>query len=213
MLHPKRTLNCRGRIVDLQHPIIMGILNVTPDSFYDGGRYNKLDDSVRQTEKMLAAGATIIDVGGMSSRPGAEVIDISEELQRTIPVISTIAEQFPDAILSIDTVHAAVAREAIAAGAHLINDISAGQIDDEMYTAVAELQVPYVLMHMQGTPKTMQTQPSYDDIAQDVLDFFIREVGKLRTLGVKDIILDVGYGFGKTIAHNYTLLANQHIFQ
>ncbi|MFK7932520.1 MAG: dihydropteroate synthase [Saprospiraceae bacterium] len=212
MLNVKTTLNCRGQLLDLSSPIVMGILNVTPDSFYDGGQHHSVNDGLRQAEKMLLEGAAIIDIGGMSSRPGAEVVALNEELQRTIPVIQAIIQHFPQTIISIDTVHAKVARAAIAAGASIINDISAGQFDDQMYSTVAELNVPYVLMHMQGTPKTMQMRPNYDDVIQEILDFFIREVGKLRELEVKDIILDVGYGFGKSIRHNYELLANQHLF-
>lgn len=213
MLYPKTTINCKGLLLDLQTPIVMGILNITPDSFYDGGHFNQLDQGLKQAEKMIVAGAKIIDIGGMSSRPGAEVISRDEEMQRVIPVITTLHKIFPDTILSIDTIHAKVAKAAIQAGAHIINDISAGQFDELMYQTVAGLNVPYILMHMKGTPKTMQTRPDYDDVLQEVLDFFIQEVGKLRALGVKDIILDPGFGFGKSLEHNYQLLANQHIFR
>ncbi len=213
MLNPKKTLNCRGKMLDLSQPQVMGILNVTPDSFYDGGRYNEASAILRQGERMLAEGAAIIDVGGMSSRPGAEIISDAEELRRVVPVVEGLARHFPEAIISIDTVKATVARESVAAGAHMINDISAGRFDAQLYPTVAEINVPYVLMHMQGTPGDMQQNPTYENVALEVLDFFIRETGKLRALGVKDIILDAGFGFGKTVAHNYQLLQNLHVFQ
>lgn len=201
-----KLINCKGQLLDLSTPKIMGILNVTPDSFFDGGRYNVLDNALFQTEKMLKDGADIIDIGGMSSRPGAEIISTEEELKRVVPVVQTICQHFPKAILSIDTVKSKVAKEAIEAGGHIVNDISAGQFDEKLYQTVADLNVPYILMHMNGTPKTMQNNPTYEDVVTHVTDFFIQEVGILRGLGVKDIILDVGFGFGKSIEHNYQLL-------
>lgn len=206
MLYQQQTLNCKGRLLSLEQPVIMGILNITPDSFFDGGKYNQESSILAQTEKMLQEGASIIDIGGMSSRPGAEIISVEEELQRVIPVINKIHRNFPEAIISIDTIQSRVAIESITAGAHIVNDISAGKIDSQMYTAVAKLGVPYILMHMQGKPNNMQDAPKYEDVLQQVLDFLIEEVGKLRILGVKDIILDPGFGFGKTVAHNYELL-------
>jgi len=211
MFAVRRTLNCKGRLLSLEHPVVMGILNTTPDSFYDGGRHQTLDAALRQTEQMLSEGATIIDVGGMSSRPGAEQITIQEELRRVLPVIQAIAGRFPEAFISIDTVHAETARQAVAAGACMVNDISAGRLTEGMYETVAELGVPYVLMHMQGRPETMQQQPQYEDVMREVLDFMIAEAGRLRAAGVKDILLDPGFGFGKTIAHNFQLLQNLHI--
>lgn len=208
-----KTINCKDKLLDLSTPKIMGILNVTPDSFFDGGRYDSVDNALFQVEKMLAEGADIIDIGGMSSRPGAEIISTEEELKRVIPVVEAIQQRFSDAILSIDTVKAEVAKQAIEAGGHLINDISAGQFDDKLYETVAKLDVPYCLMHINGTPKTMQHNPHYDNVITHVTDFFIREVGILRDLGVKDIILDVGFGFGKTIEHNYQLLKNLNDFK
>lgn len=213
MLFPKITLNCNGQLVSLENPIVMGILNVTPDSFYDGGQYTANSSILQQVEKMLTAGAKIIDIGGMSSRPGAEIIDTEEELKRVIPAIEAIMTAFPDAIISIDTIRSKVAKEAVASGASIINDISAGKLDSEFYQTVANLDVPYILMHMLGKPKNMQEKPVYEDIALTVLDFFIKEVGKLRELGIKDIILDPGFGFGKTIDHNYQLLNKLHAFQ
>ena len=212
MLYPRLTLNCRGRLLSLEEPVVMGILNVTPDSFFDGGRYNSKDDALRQTERMLEEGAAIIDIGGMSSRPGAELIAVEEEMQRVLPPIQAIASAFPKAIVSIDTVRSQVAREAVEAGASIVNDISAAAFDEAMYPTVAALGVPYVLMHMQGSPKTMQRHPEYEDVVQEVLDFLIAEIGKLRALDVKDIVLDPGFGFGKTVAHNYQLLKQMHVF-
>ena len=206
MLYQQQTLNCKGRLLSLEQPVIMGILNITPDSFFDGGKYNQESSILAQTEKMLQEGASIIDVGGMSSRPGAEVISVEEELQRVIPVIKSIHHNFPEALISIDTVQSRVAIESITAGAHIVNDISAARIDPQMYSTVAKLGVPYILMHMQGKPNNMQNAPNYDDVVQQVLDFLIKEVGKLRALGVKDILLDPGFGFGKTVDHNYELL-------
>ncbi len=191
----------------------MGILNITPDSFFDGGLYTKEKAILGQAERMLEEGAGIIDVGGMSSRPGAELIPVEEELARVVPAITAIHRRFPEAIMSIDTVRAAVAGEAVGAGAAIVNDISAGRFDEEMYAAVAQLDVPYILMHMQGTPETMQKAPAYEDAVKEVLDFFIAETGKLRALGVKDIILDPGFGFGKAVAHNYQLLKQLHVFR
>lgn len=213
MLNPRLTLNCKGRLLSLQTPQVMGILNVTPDSFYDGGRFRHLDQAVRQAAQMLNEGAAIIDVGGMSSRPGAELISPEEELKRVLPVVEAVSRAFPEAIISVDTIRSKVARAAVAAGAHMINDISAGAFDDALYATVAELGVPYILMHMKGSPKTMQEQPAYADVVQEVLDFLIAEIGKLRALGVKDIIVDPGFGFGKSVAHNYALLKRLHAFQ
>jgi len=213
MLHPKSTLNCNGQLIDLSEPIIMGVLNVTPDSFFDGGKYKNGEALLQQVGKMISAGAMIIDVGGMSSRPGAEIINVSEELSRVIPIIKQIKEHFPTIIISIDTVRSEVARQSVAAGASIINDISAGSIDDQMFETVAELNVPYILMHMQGKPENMQQHPDYQDVTKNVLDFFIEKIGELRELGVKDIILDPGFGFGKTIQHNYQLLQNFAIFK
>jgi dihydropteroate synthase len=191
----------------------MGIINVTPDSFYAGSRFMELDDILRQAEVMLSDGAQILDVGGMSSRPGATIITAQEEVQRIAPVVEALVKHFPNAIVSVDTVYGHTARVSQGLGAGIINDVSAGRLDATMYPTVAELGLPYILMHMQGQPGTMQANPEYTDVVTEVLDFFIAEVGKLRALGVKDIVLDPGFGFGKTIAHNYQLLKNMHVFQ
>lgn len=213
MLHPHTTFNCSGQLLLLDKPIVMGILNLTPDSFYDGGKYTHEKHMLKQVEKMLDEGASIIDVGGMSSRPGAAIIEEAEELERVRPMIKSILQHFPDTVVSVDTVRAEVARQCIEVGASIINDISAGRIDENMYATVAELNVPYILMHMAGQPENMQDRPTYDDVVQEVLDFFIREVGKLRALGVKDVILDPGFGFGKTVQHNFQLLNQMNVFK
>ena len=191
----------------------MGILNVTPDSFFDGGKYQTAAHVIEQVSNMLAEGASIIDVGGMSSRPGADIISEEEEMKRVLPVIKSIVSNFPEAIISIDTVNAKVAEQSVEAGAAIINDISAGNLDEAMFETVAKLGVPYILMHMQGRPETMQENPSYEDMLTNILDFFIEKIGQLRALKVKDIIIDPGFGFGKTVNDNYHLLKNIDAFK
>jgi dihydropteroate synthase len=213
MLNHQTTLNCAGQILSLASPVVMGIINITPDSFFSGSRKQAIGEILDTAEQMLKDGASILDIGGMSTRPGAKVIAAEEELQRVLPVVEAIKSTFPEAIISIDTVRGAVARHCAEAGAGMINDISAGRMDEDMYPAVAALQLPYVLMHMQGTPDKMQQNPGYENVALEVLDFLIEEVGKLRTLGAKDIILDPGFGFGKSIEDNYQLLKELHVLQ
>ncbi|HAD10895.1 MAG TPA: dihydropteroate synthase [Saprospirales bacterium] len=207
------TILCNGRLLDLSQPVVMGILNLTPDSFFDGGKYTHIDSIVQQAEQMLREGATILDLGGASSRPGAKEVSEAEELSRVMPAITRIVQDFPQAIISIDTWRSAVAREAVQAGAHIVNDISGGQFDAALFQTVGSLQVPYVLMHMQGTPQTMQQNPHYEDVVTEVLDYFIQKTALLRAAGVKDIVLDPGFGFGKTVAHNYTLLKHLYVFE
>ena len=206
------TLHCQGRLLDLSRPVVMGILNLTSDSFYDGGRYTEEVSMMKQAEKMLAEGAALLDIGGASSRPGATEVNETEELRRVVRAMETLQKHFPEALISVDTWRASVARAAIEAGAGIINDISAGRLDPEMYPTVSRLKVPYVLMHMHGRPATMQQKPHYEDVVTEILDFFMEETQKLRALGVVDIVLDPGFGFGKNLAHNYTLLRNLHIF-
>jgi dihydropteroate synthase len=191
----------------------MGILNVTPDSFFDGGKLADISAVLAQAEKMLHEGASILDVGGASSRPGAVEVSASEEMQRVIPIVELLHQNFPEALLSVDTWRGAVARSAVDAGASLVNDISGGRLDAEMFDTVSQLGIPYVLMHMQGTPGDMQKSPHYEDVVTAVLDFFIEKLEVLRRLGVKDVVLDPGFGFGKTVAHNYALLKNLYVFQ
>lgn len=207
------TLNCKGKLLTADKPLIMGIINATPDSFYEGSRQRTTDGILQQAEKMIREGADILDIGGQSTRPGSERLNPDEELQRVIPGITAIHTHFPNVIISIDTFYAKVARESVAAGASIINDISAGNIDEAMEDTVAALGLPYILMHMKGTPQTMQDAPHYDDVTREVLDFFIQKKEQLQKKGIKDIIIDPGFGFGKTIEHNFQLLKNLSAFQ
>ncbi len=202
----KTTLNCRGKLLSLDAPLVMGILNVTPDSFYPGSRLSSLEEVLQKALHMLSKGADILDVGGYSSRPGATDISEQEELDRVVPAIEAIIRNFPEAVISVDTFRAAVAEAAVEAGAAIINDISGGTLDAGMFEKVAALQVPYILMHMRGTPQTMPTLAKYDDVVVEVVDELQAKVAELKQLGVKDIILDPGFGFAKTIAHNFELL-------
>jgi dihydropteroate synthase len=202
----KTTVNYRGKLLPLDAPLVMGILNVTPDSFYAGSRLRSLDEVLRKAETMLADGADILDIGGYSSRPGATDISVQEELDRVSPAAEAIVREFPEAVISVDTFRAAVAEAAVKAGGAIINDISGGSLDEEMFPTVARLQVPYILMHMRGTPQTMTTLAIYNDIAVEVVDELQEPLARLKQLGAKDIILDPGLGFAKTVDHNFELL-------
>lgn len=204
----KSTLNVRGSLLDLSKPKIMGILNLTPDSFYDGGRNNNLIDALKKTEQILSEGADLIDIGAYSSRPGAEHISEETESERLMPVLRAIVSEFPDAILSIDTFRSGIAKIAVNEGAAIINDISAGSMDKEMFQTIAKLGVPYIMMHMKGTPQTMSSQNDYEDITTEVCQYFASRIQKLRNLGVNDLIVDPGFGFAKNLEQNYELLAN-----
>ncbi|MGN0003481.1 MAG: dihydropteroate synthase [Sphingobacterium composti] len=204
--HSCQSINIKGTLMTFDKPVIMGILNVTPDSFFDGGQHNSLENALRRVEQMVNDGVDIIDIGAYSSRPGAPLISSQQEIDRAILVIEAIVKEYPTIPLSIDTFRADVAKASIQAGAHIINDISGGILDDNMFSTVAELQVPYILMHMRGTPETMQKLTDYDDVVNDVAVDLGDKISKLRSLGVKDIILDPGYGFAKTIEQNYELL-------
>lgn len=205
-LNRKITLNLKGELLDLSRPCVMGILNLTPDSFYSNSRMGSIDAALERAEICLKEGAAFIDIGAYSSRPGAAEVTTDEELQRMIPVITAISNRFPEAKLSIDTFRAKVARESIEAGAHVVNDISGGNLDELMFETVAALNVPYILMHMQGTPQTMQQKPVYKNIGLEVVDYLAEKVSALKALGVKDIILDPGFGFAKNTTHNYQLM-------
>ena len=207
------TLNCNGKLVDISSPKVMGILNCTPDSFFDGGKYNNESDILQQVEKMLLEGATFIDVGAYSSRPGATHISEEEELQRIVPVIELLVKNFPEIIISVDTFRSNVAKETVEVGAAIINDISGGKMDSNMFKTVAELKVPYIMMHMLGTPQNMQKNPVYEDVTKELISFFAAQISKLHQLKVNDIIIDVGFGFGKTIEHNYQLLKDLALFK
>lgn len=199
------SLSSRGRLLSLDEPLVMGILNASPDSFYTGTRQS--DALLAMAEHMLHEGASILDIGGASTRPGAEDISESEEMQRVLPVVEGISSRFPGAWISVDTCRASVAEASILAGAHIINDVSAGR-DAAMLETVARLKVPYIAMHMQGTPRTMQDNPQYDDVVRDVFDFLKDIVLRCQAAGIHDVVVDPGFGFGKTVAHNYALLNN-----
>ena len=200
------SINCKGKLIDFEIPKVMGILNVTPDSFYDGGSYKNEKDILAQAEKMLNDGATFIDVGAYSSRPGAQDISVDEECARLIPVVNLLLNNFPDVLLSIDTFRSKVAQEAVNSGAALINDISAGFLDEAMLTTIAKLQVPYIMMHMRGTPQTMKDLTEYEDVVHEVIFYLSERVAAARALGINDLIVDPGLGFAKTIAQNFELL-------
>ena len=203
----KNLINLNGQLIDLSNPIVMGILNVSPDSFYDGGKYITEDAILQRAEQMMEEGVTIIDVGAVSTRPGIGAMSTKEELTRLLPAVTAIRKRFPDVPISIDTFRSWVALRVIdECGACIINDISGGEFDEHMYETIGKLSVPYILMHIQGTPKTMQDDPQYDDIIKDISKYFSEKVRKLTKAGVKDIIIDPGFGFGKNLDHNYDLL-------
>jgi dihydropteroate synthase len=202
----KLTLNVRGTLMDLSKPKIMGVLNLTPDSFYDGGRNNSLADALRKTEQLLSEGADLLDLGAYSSRPDAEHITEELEFERMIPVIRAIAKEFPKALLSVDTFRSGIAKAAVGEGADLINDISAGAMDSDMFKTIAELKVPYIMMHMRGTPQTMASQTNYTNLIVEIAQYFAEKIQALKELGVKDLIIDPGFGFAKTLEQNYELL-------
>ena len=202
------TLECNSKLLDLSTPAIMGILNLTDDSFYDGGQHNSIKKALLQTEKMLDDGAKIIDIGAYSSRPKAKHISHDEEWQRLEKTLQIINKEFPQAILSVDTFRSEIARRSIDNGADIINDISAGNLDPQMFDTVADLNVPYIMMHMQGTPQTMQDNPHYNCIEKEVVNYFLNKVKILQQKGLSKIIIDPGFGFGKTLEHNYQLLNN-----
>lgn len=199
--------------MSMETPLVMGILNTTPDSFYDGGRYSQEEAVLNRARTMIEEGVDIIDIGGYSSRPGADDISEEEELNRVIPHIKNIKKEFPEAYLSIDTFRAKVAEKSINAGAHIINDISGGELDKEMFNVVSDTQVPYILMHMKGNPKTMTQKTDYSNLLIEILDFFEKKVSELHVRGVKDIVVDPGFGFAKTMDQNYVLLKNLEYFK
>jgi len=207
MLRKSRYINIEGRLIDFRKPRIMGVINATPDSFYSGSCLTDEKEILETARKMLSDGADFIDVGGYSSRPGAENITAEEEKKRVLPAIKVISESFPDAIISVDTFRAEVAYEAIiSCGAHIINDISGGELDEEMFPLVAKLNVPYIMMHMKGTPASMQNNPVYEDVVAEILMWMGEKIVTLQSVGVKDIIIDPGIGFGKTAEHNFEIL-------
>jgi len=210
---PKKSLNIKGRLIDLSSPKVMGILNITPDSFYHNSRTKSIDEALIKAARFLDEGATFIDIGGYSSRPGAKDISINEEIDRVVPVVESLVKTFPEAVISIDTFRAKVAEETISAGAHIINDIAAGDMDEQMFETVAKLQVPYMIMHMQGTPQNMHQNPVYNNVLLEVIDYMAKKVATLKALHVHDVIIDPGFGFGKTTEHNYELLRQMEAFK
>lgn len=207
------TINCKGQLIDLTIPKVMGILNLTPDSFYDGGVYKNEAGILMQVDKMLTDGATFIDIGAYSSRPNAAHITESEELQRLLPIIKLLTINFPEILISVDTFRSEVAKQSVKAGACMINDISAGKMDDHMLATVAQLKVPYIMMHMKGTPQNMQQNITYDHLIKDILFYFSERIAAAKSLGISDVIADPGFGFSKTTAQNYELLKYLEVFK
>ena len=207
------TINCKGNLIDCNIPKVMGILNVTPNSFFDGGKYSDAEAILFQVEKMLQEGATFIDVGGYSSKPNAEFVSEQEELNRVLPIVQLILNRFPETLLSIDTFRSSVAKACLENGAAMINDISAGKLDDKMLETIANFQVPYCMMHLRGTPETMQTLTNYDAIVKEMLFYFSERVAAARALGINDLIIDPGFGFAKTTEQNFEVLQKLELFQ
>jgi dihydropteroate synthase len=207
------TINCKGQLIDLSQPKVMGILNITPDSFFDGGKFSNENEIISQVKKMLNDGATFIDVGAYSSKPGADFVSEEEEIKRIVPVIRLILKHHPDVILSIDTFRSAVAKVALENGAAMINDISGGNLDEGMLTVIAQYNVPYIVMHMRGTPQTMQSLTTYNDIIKEMLFYFSNIIAKARSLGINDLVIDPGFGFAKTLDQNYEVLKHLELFQ
>ena len=211
-LFPKRSLNVGGRLIDLSEPLIMGILNVTPDSFYDGGRYNTLDKATIRIEKMIEDGVSIIDIGGCSTRPGSEMINQEEEWSRICDVIKICSSKNDNLIISVDTFRSEIAKRSFEEGANIINDISGGSYDDKMFQTISELKVPYVLMHLRGTPNNMMSKTNYQNLLLNLIEYFDKKTTKLKSYGVNDIIIDPGFGFAKDFDQNYDILKNLNLF-
>jgi len=206
------TINCNSRLIDLTLPKVMGILNVTPNSFYDGGKHKEINSIIQQVEKMLTEGADFIDIGAYSSKPSAEFVSEEEEIKRLIPIVKQLVATFPMINLSVDTFRANVAKEAVEHGVAIVNDISAGLLDEKMLETVADLKVPYIMMHMKGNPQTMQSLSQYDDIVKEMISYFSERINKARSFGISDIIIDPGFGFAKTLDQNYEVLQKMELF-
>ena len=207
------TINIKGKLIDFSSPKIMGILNITPDSFYDGGMFDSNKKILKQVEKMLEDGADIIDVGGCSSRPGSKKVTKDDEIKRVIPTIELIKSKFNEAIVSVDTFRSEVAEKAVNSGASIVNDISAGELDPNMFNCIAELGIPYIMMHMHGSPQTMQNKPIYNSVVNDIITNLSKKIFRARELGIIDIVIDPGFGFGKTLEHNYQILNDLSFFK
>ncbi len=213
MILPYQTLNCRGRLVSLEYPAVMGIVNVNSDSFYRSSRVTQSVDVCRRVESMISAGAVMVDIGAMSSRPGADIIPAEDEWDRLKNALNEVRRHFPEVIISVDTLHSLTAQRSLDEGADIINDISGGTYDPQMMAVVGRFRTPFVIMHMQGLPGHMQDKPHYDNVVTDVFDFFVRQIAKAENHGIVDLILDPGFGFGKSLVHNYQLLQNLHAFE
>lgn len=207
------SINCNGKLLSLETPVVMGIINATPNSFYEASRQNTTDAALKKVEQMLQEGASIVDIGGQTTKSGSIAISAEDELQRVLPIITALHQHFPEAIISIDTYYSKVAEEAVLAGASIVNDISGGLLDIAMIDTVAKLKTPYICMHMQGNPENMQINPVYENVTQDILQFFIERIDTCTKAGIKDFIVDIGFGFGKTNAHNFQLLKELEVFK
>jgi dihydropteroate synthase len=207
------TINCKGQLIDLTKPKVMGILNLTPNSFFDGGKYTNEVEILAQVEKMLSEGATFIDIGAYSSKPNAEFVSVEEEMARIVPVVELLVQQFPQILISIDTFRSEVAEACILKGAALINDIAAGKLDNTMLNTVAKYNVPYIMMHMRGNPQTMQSLTEYQDVVKEMILYFSERIAAARSLGINDLIIDPGFGFAKTVEQNYEVLQKMELFQ
>jgi dihydropteroate synthase len=206
-------INCNGNLIDLSTPKVMGILNVTPNSFYDGGKHKEINSIIHQVDKMLSEGADFIDIGAYSSKPSAEFVSEEEEIKRLVPIVKSLVETFPNIILSVDTFRAQVAKASVENGVTMVNDIAAGLLDDKMLETVAELKVPYIMMHMRGNPQTMQSLTDYNDIVKEMIFYFSERIQKARSFGISDIVIDPGFGFAKTVEQNYEVLHKMELFE
>ncbi|MFV5689688.1 dihydropteroate synthase [Flavobacterium sp. ZT3R25] len=206
------TINCKGQLIDLSTPKVMGILNVTPNSFFDGGKYKNDNEILSRVEKMLLDGATFIDLGAYSSKPSAEFVSEQQEISRIVPVIDLIIKSFPETIISIDTFRAEVAKASIESGAAIINDIAAGNLDEKMFDVIVKYNVPYIMMHMRGNPQTMQTLTNYDDIVKEMVFYFSERIARARSFGINDLIIDPGFGFAKKLEQNYEVFQKMELF-
>ena len=207
------SLNIKGKLIDFKTPKIMGILNISDDSFYDGNKYNSKSKALKQTEKMLNEGADIVDIGAFTSKPGSKLISVEKEKQILFPIIETLIYNFPDSLFSIDTFRSEIAKKSIEIGASIINDISGGKFDKNMFKVISRYKVPYIMMHIKGNPNTMQLNPKYENVVVEILNFFIKQSKKAYNNGITDIIIDPGFGFGKSLNHNYELLKSLNLFK
>ena len=206
-------INCNGNLIDLSTPKVMGILNVTPNSFYDGGKHKEINSIIHQVNKMLSEGADFIDIGAYSSKPSAEFVSEEEEIKRLVPIVKSLVETFPNIVLSVDTFRAQVAKASVENGVAMVNDIAAGLLDEKMLETVAELKVPYIMMHMRGNPQTMQSLTDYKDIVKEMIFYFSERIQKARSFGISDIVIDPGFGFAKTVEQNYEVLHKMELFE